>query len=67
MLVVIRMGAGKLQEKLPAMIEAVSYAGQMVTWVSDPMHGNQGTSGLVLKDSTLSGKLVHKGSTCKVS
>eukprot|EP00210_Caulerpa_lentillifera_P008911 g8502.t1 len=37
---VVRMGAGKLKEKLPPLIEAVRDAGQIVTWISDPMHGN---------------------------
>jgi 3-deoxy-7-phosphoheptulonate synthase len=38
--VVVRMGAAKLREKFPALIEAVEAAGQVVTWVCDPMHGN---------------------------
>ena len=38
--VIVRMGAAKLREKLPALIEAVSQAGQVVAWVCDPMHGN---------------------------
>lgn len=38
--VIVRMGAKKLREKLPGLIEAVRQAGQTVVWVSDPMHGN---------------------------
>ena len=38
--VIVRMGAGKLRAKLPALVEAVRGAGQVVTWVCDPMHGN---------------------------
>lgn len=38
--VIVRMGAPKLREKLPALIEAVQQAGQVVAWVCDPMHGN---------------------------
>lgn len=38
--VIVRMGAAKLREKLPALVRAVRQAGCMVTWVSDPMHGN---------------------------
>ncbi|KAL4426492.1 hypothetical protein ABPG77_008350 [Micractinium sp. CCAP 211/92] len=38
--VIVRMGAVKLREKLPALIEAVQQAGQVVAWVCDPMHGN---------------------------
>lgn len=38
--VVVRMGAEKLRAKFPALLEAVSAAGQSVVWVCDPMHGN---------------------------
>ena len=38
--VIVRMGASKLRAKLPALIEAVQQAGQVVAWVCDPMHGN---------------------------
>jgi len=38
--VIVRMGAEKLRSKFPALIKAVQDAGQVVTWVSDPMHGN---------------------------
>ncbi|HMR48505.1 MAG TPA: 3-deoxy-7-phosphoheptulonate synthase class II [Arachnia sp.] len=35
-----RMGAGKVRESLPRLIEAVEGAGRKVAWVCDPMHGN---------------------------
>lgn len=38
--VIVRMGADKLREKFPALVRAVRQAGCVVTWVSDPMHGN---------------------------
>ncbi|GLJ17059.1 hypothetical protein SUGI_0295170 [Cryptomeria japonica] len=38
--VIVRMGAEKLRVKLPHLIRAVRRAGLIVTWVSDPMHGN---------------------------
>lgn len=38
--VIIRMGAGKVREHMPRLVEAVQQAGQIVTWVCDPMHGN---------------------------
>jgi len=38
--VVVRMGADNLREKFPALIKAVQQAGQVVTWVCDPVHGN---------------------------
>ncbi|GMH42963.1 hypothetical protein BSKO_10885 [Bryopsis sp. KO-2023] len=41
--IVVRMGADNLREKLPALIEAVQNAGQVVTWICDPVHGNTET------------------------
>lgn len=38
--VIARMGADNMRVKLPHLIRAVRGAGQIVTWVSDPMHGN---------------------------
>ncbi|CAI9781796.1 unnamed protein product [Fraxinus pennsylvanica] len=38
--VITRMGAENLRLKLPNLIRAVRGAGQIVTWVTDPMHGN---------------------------
>lgn len=38
--VIVRMGAENMRVKLPHLIQAVRGAGQIVTWVSDPMHGN---------------------------
>lgn len=38
--VITRMGAENMRVKLPHLIRAVRSAGQIVTWVSDPMHGN---------------------------
>jgi 3-deoxy-7-phosphoheptulonate synthase len=35
-----RMGAGKIAEKLPPLIESVQKSGARVLWISDPMHGN---------------------------
>ena len=44
---VARMGAGKVVDKLAPLVQAVKREGKVVTWVSDPMHGNtmQSTSG----------------------
>lgn len=39
-----RMGAGKVSEKLPPLIEAVRSAQRNVLWVCDPMHGNTETT-----------------------
>mgnify|MGYP000689268401 CR=1 FL=1 len=38
--VIVRMGAEKVREKLPHLIRAIRQSGFIVTWVSDPMHGN---------------------------
>jgi 3-deoxy-7-phosphoheptulonate synthase len=35
-----RMGADKLEAKLPPLLRAVKRAGRNVVWLSDPMHGN---------------------------
>jgi 3-deoxy-7-phosphoheptulonate synthase len=39
-----RMGAGKVAEKLPPLVEAVRAAGRTVLWICDPMHGNTETT-----------------------
>ncbi|GIG54710.1 class II 3-deoxy-7-phosphoheptulonate synthase [Demequina activiva] len=41
---VVRMGADKVRDNLPPLVEAVRDAGVVVTWLSDPMHGNTFTS-----------------------
>ncbi|PRQ48615.1 putative 3-deoxy-7-phosphoheptulonate synthase [Rosa chinensis] len=38
--IIARMGAENMRVKLPHLIRAVRQAGQIVTWVCDPMHGN---------------------------
>ncbi|KAL5755360.1 hypothetical protein ACOSP7_023580 [Xanthoceras sorbifolium] len=38
--IICRMGAENMRVKLPHLIRAVRRAGQVVTWVCDPMHGN---------------------------
>ncbi|KAF2292981.1 hypothetical protein GH714_034563 [Hevea brasiliensis] len=38
--IICRMGAENMRVKLPLLIRAVRRAGQIVTWVCDPMHGN---------------------------
>jgi 3-deoxy-7-phosphoheptulonate synthase len=38
--IIVRMGAENMRVKLPHLIRAVRRAGQVVTWVCDPMHGN---------------------------
>ena len=37
---ITRMGAGKIRETLPALVDGVTRSGAQVLWVCDPMHGN---------------------------
>lgn len=37
---ITRMGAGKIREVLPALVDGVTKSGAQVLWVCDPMHGN---------------------------
>ena len=37
---IARMGAEKVEAKLPALLRAAKRAGRNVTWLCDPMHGN---------------------------
>ncbi|HMN20175.1 MAG TPA: 3-deoxy-7-phosphoheptulonate synthase class II [Ottowia sp.] len=41
---ITRMGAGRLPERLPPLLEAVRHSGHPVVWSCDPMHGNTVTS-----------------------
>ena len=47
-----RFGAGRIEEHLPQMVEAIKRAKKNVLWVCDPMHGNtiQTKSGLKTRD-----------------
>ncbi|KAI9391495.1 hypothetical protein POPTR_007G095700v4 [Populus trichocarpa] len=38
--IIVRMGAENMRVKLPHLIRAVRRAGQIVTWICDPIHGN---------------------------
>jgi 3-deoxy-7-phosphoheptulonate synthase len=37
---VTRLGAGRVREVLPALVDKVTVSGAQVAWVCDPMHGN---------------------------
>lgn len=37
---IVRMGADKVRDKLPELVEKVTASGAQVVWVTDPMHGN---------------------------
>ena len=40
-----RMGAGKVLDKLPPLLEAMKREGRRAMWMCDPMHGNTETAG----------------------
>ncbi len=42
--VITRMGAGKVRDVLPALVEKVTATGRPIVWVCDPMHGNTFTA-----------------------
>ncbi|WP_086848909.1 class II 3-deoxy-7-phosphoheptulonate synthase [Streptomyces coeruleofuscus] len=37
---IVRMGADRIRDRLPALVEKVTASGAQVAWVTDPMHGN---------------------------
>ena len=41
---ITRMGAGKIRETLPALVEAIKASDATPLWVTDPMHGNTVTT-----------------------
>ena len=41
---IVRMGAGKVASMLPPLVRAVERAGKSVVWSCDPMHGNTETA-----------------------
>jgi 3-deoxy-7-phosphoheptulonate synthase len=49
---ITRMGAGRVGDVLPGLVEVVKRAGRTVLWVCDPMHGNTqvAPSGLKTRD-----------------
>jgi 3-deoxy-7-phosphoheptulonate synthase len=51
---ITRMGAGRIREALPALVEKVHASGRPVTWVCDPMHGNTISSASGYKTRRLS-------------
>ena len=49
---ITRMGAGRIREALPNIVEKVTASGASITWVCDPMHGNtfESASGYKTRD-----------------
>ena len=57
-----RMGANKIADSLPSLLEAVRQAGHVVVWACDPMHGNTYTSASGRKTrhfDDVMGEIVH--------
>ncbi|MEH6491003.1 class II 3-deoxy-7-phosphoheptulonate synthase [Halopseudomonas sp.] len=50
--VIVRMGADKVEQHMPALVRAVQREGKQVLWSSDPMHGNtmKASSGYKTRD-----------------
>ncbi len=50
--VIVRMGADKVEQHMPALLRAVEREGKQVLWSSDPMHGNtmKASSGYKTRD-----------------
>lgn len=46
LVLIVRMGAQRIRDALPPIVEAVRRAAHPVVWVSDPMHGNTVRSSL---------------------
>ncbi|MCE2565889.1 class II 3-deoxy-7-phosphoheptulonate synthase [Komagataeibacter sp. FNDCF1] len=44
-----RMGAGKVRDHLPPLLEKVMATGRTVTWLCDPMHGNTSSTSTGVK------------------
>lgn len=51
---ITRMGADKIRDCLPPLVEGVARDGRPITWVTDPMHGNTITAKNGLKTRRLS-------------
>ena len=51
LVLIARMGAGNVADRLPPLLERVKKEGRRVLWMSDPMHGNgtKTASGIMLK------------------
>lgn len=49
LILIARMGAGKVADGLPPLLEKVKSEGRAVLWMSDPMHGNGQTTSTGIK------------------
>ncbi len=44
MVLITRMGAGRVADRLPPLLRAMQASGRRVLWICDPMHGNTRTT-----------------------
>lgn len=49
MVIITRMGADRVADRLPPLLAAVKRSGRRVLWISDPMHGNTQSTGSGIK------------------
>ncbi len=49
LVLIARMGASKVSDRLPALLEKVKSEGRAVLWMTDPMHGNGTTTSTGIK------------------
>ncbi|MEO0322405.1 MAG: 3-deoxy-7-phosphoheptulonate synthase class II [Myxococcota bacterium] len=63
---ITRMGAGKIRDGLPPLIDAVQKAKRRVLWVSDPMHGNTRKTGAGVKTRNFDDVLAELGACMAV-
>lgn len=54
MVIITRMGAGRVADRLPPLLAAVKRAGRRVLWICDPMHGNTQTTKSGIKTRSFS-------------
>jgi 3-deoxy-7-phosphoheptulonate synthase len=56
-----RMGAKLIEEKLPPLIEAVRESGSPVLWICDPMHGNTESTSMGIKTRRFKNIMLETG------
>ncbi len=63
LVLVTRMGAGKVGDRLPPLLRAVKRSGRRVLWISDPMHGNTHTTDSGIKTRSFA-DILREVETC---
>lgn len=65
-ILISRMGAEKVRDRLPALLDGVASAGVPVLWVCDPMHGNNLTTSMGVKTRSFAAILDELHGACDV-